>query len=580
MPYGDLPFFPAPYSEELLYSVFARQSRWACEGGPKATMETLFGDRSAIASIDLPNRLRTLAGRLPNGMTIDAVIDDHTLAPYYTAFLPADVRVTIRQGMKEDGRSLHLISGMAAFRVSRVTRLRFCPDCLREMDAQFGHHYWRRDHQLPSVLLCPVHATVLRLSSVDLQVANRHGYVPATSTSCPDHAEAIIGRLSSSTEETLLRLGRASADLLRGPNSDVRGYAEMTEFYRDEFRTRSLMRSRDRVDQSALQQAFLERFGSLAKYFPSLLKDGCSRGDWLSNLARRQRKACHPLEHLLLRDLLASRAKEKTPSWAAGPWVCHNPLAEHFNQSVVTGLSVYRNRSVHVTVFACACGYKYTRSLNEAGELGPVRFKEFGPLLQPALSNMVSSGMSLRSIAANLKLDPKTVATLAARSKIATRWSLKPSGNAVRTKSITSSRSFPAPRRRPRGTRHDWQKIDLSLLGKINPAAKAIRAACPPTRVTMASLERELIGRNGWIGKRISKLPCLVSAIAGAIEPLEDFQNRRIDYWIQQESGSGMQIRAWSIMRKAGVRSRLLQTIEDRIALMASSHKNPKRAAA
>ena len=86
----------------------------------------------------------------------DRMIDELTLLPYYTGFQPEGVSRRARIAMKSgqtDGLFDRL--GMAAFRVGRVTRLRFCPECLREMQARYGETYWRRDRQLPGVLLCP-----------------------------------------------------------------------------------------------------------------------------------------------------------------------------------------------------------------------------------------------------------------------------------------------------------------------------------------------------------------------------------------------------------------------------------------
>lgn len=564
-----LAFFPAPRPDELLYSVFARHARWNVVG-PKTTMQTLFGAPGAIASIDLPNRLSALDGRLPDGLTIDALINRHTLAPYYCAFLPDDVRGVIRDGMRGDGGNLHLISGIAAFRLARVTRLRFCPDCPPKMVDRWGSAHWRRDHQLPSVLVCPTHGTVLRASTVDLATGNRHGFVAVTKSSCPPDAPPVTHSPSSAEGDVLLRLARASAALLDRAEAGPVDLDEVTAYYRRELRARGLMRSRMKVDQIALGEAFDARFGAILGRFPGLATPGEPQGGWLATLVRRQRKAAHPLEHLLMRDLLGSREKlEKHDGpCGAGPWPCRNPLADHHGQPVVDDLRVYRNRQASVAVFSCGCGYRYTRLIGLNGELGPCRFKEFGPLLRPALADLVAAGTTLRGVAKRLGIDPKTVATLAADLGIDTKWGIRPSARAPRPLAVPSSPPTKPRRiqRRKAERRRDWPQLDRDFSSRIARAAATIQSCAPPARVTAASLERELLGRRGWLAKRRDKLPRTIRAITQHAETLRAFQLRRIDFWIARAVADGQPLKPWAVMRSAGLRSDMLAVIEQCIA--------------
>lgn len=564
---GTPAFFPALRPGELLYSVLARHTRWSA-GRPKATMNDLFGNAGTVASIDLPNRLDALAAHLPPWLSVDALIDRHTLAPYYWAFLPAEVRRSIRAGMKGNGGSLHLSSGLAAFRVGRVTRLRFCPNCVQDMHAQWGSPHWRRDHQLPSVLLCPEHGTFLRESTVDVGTFNRHEFVAATDATCPPLAKAVTNGVNSADSDTLLRLARSSAALLDEVEDGRTDFAELSKLYRNELRSRGLMRSRFKVDQVALQDAFMDRFGSVIGRFRGLVSADQLRGQWLATLARKQRKASHPIEHLLLRDLLCSRAERDEPC-GKGPWPCRNPLADHIDEDVVTDLRIYRNRAAEVAVFSCACGFRYTRSLRADGVLGPCRFKDFGPLLRPALVEMINAGTSLRGVAARLRVDPKTVATLALQLELETQWSIRPSArhpNRAVTEGSTPT-SAPAKRRKA-PARCDWRRSDLELAARVAGAAMRLRSVSPPARVTAAAVERELLGRRGWIAKRSSKLPRTVAAIAETAETLTSFQSRRIDFAIATVVVEDRPLRAWAIMRKAGLRSDKLGLIEKRIEVL------------
>lgn len=549
---------------ELVYSALARYARWAMSNGPKSVIESIFGSRSVAASIDLPNRLDALIPLLPGSPTSDDLIDRHTLAPYYTAFLPTPVRFAVRQGMKGEGESLHLLSGLAAFRSGRVSRLRFCPDCANGMRRTWGSEHWLREHQLPSVLVCPDHGTILRVSRVDLHKTNRHEFVAANSDSCPPSADLVIAPVRSADLDTLIRIAKASSALLDAP-PDVTDLDSLSESYLAQLRERGLMRSRMRVDQVALEEAFLDRFGGVLHRFPGLMDAGDIRGGWLASLARKQRKACHPIEHLLLRDLLASRPVSSSPC-GTGPWPCRNPLTDHNGSDVVVDLRIYRNRGASVAVFSCGCGYRYTRSISDTGELGPCRFKEFGPLLRPALVQMVAEGKSLRGVAARLGVDPKTVATLAAEHDLQTPWSIKPSARDPRPRPVKVVAPSPSrAAREPAGSRRDWRRLDIETASAISRASTDIRAKTPPVRVTAASLERAVLGRRGWLAKRKGKLPRTWAAIADASEALAPFQTRRIDYWISHEADEVEEIRPWMVLRKAGLRMHLLDHARERI---------------
>lgn len=84
------PCFPAPFADELLYSLIARHHRHVCSAGPKATLEDPSGARSVRASVDLQGRLVALSDRLPPGLGLDAgrLAQEHTMPPYHTTLQP------------------------------------------------------------------------------------------------------------------------------------------------------------------------------------------------------------------------------------------------------------------------------------------------------------------------------------------------------------------------------------------------------------------------------------------------------------------------------------------------------------
>lgn len=120
----------------------------------------------------------------------------------------------------------------------------------------------------------------------------------------------------------------------------------------------------------------------------------------------------------------------------------------------------------------------------------------------------------------------------------------------------------PLPKRkRTRQPRRDWPLIDQALVRRMMTLVKAISAENPPVRITLAELERR-IGNRGWLLKRRHRLPVTSQFLRRSLESVDQFQLRRIHWAIAEAQIGGGSIRAWKIMRRAGLRTSSLQKIE------------------
>ena len=565
-----LGYFPQVYPQELLYSVLARYHRHM--GAPSfiQSTESLFGRRLVIANPDLPEHIDALAARIPPGrhLTADRIIDTMTLYPYYTAYQSQDARQQVRHAMRvgEDG-SVLLRLGIAAFRAGRVTQLRFCGACLAQMRERYGELYWRRDHQLPSTLVCPEHATPLQNSPVRLTGRSRHYYVAADRETCAWQAPALAQDIAPQTVEALHRLAVASAALLDDPGPPVTP-AALTMFYRRAMQRADLASLNVRVDQRQFDEAFRHHYRGCLPMLPGVMTGSRFTGDWLAAFVRKHRKARHPLQHLMVRDFLASRDSAGRP-FGEGPWPCRNPLASHRGEAVVSNCRFHRNRAHWVGVFTCSCGYAYTRSFHpDTDKVGAPRFQAFGPSLESALGEMVAAGCSLREIARRLEIDPKTVLKLAAEFGIRTRWkaaSDRSPGSPRKAPTAVARSPVLSRKRSARCPRRNWAEIDMQVATKVREAAELIRAETPLMRVTIAAVERRFWNR-GWICKRATKLPVSMQALGDVAESPESFQRRRAWWTILQMDRADEPLQVWRILRKAGLTDRHTSMVEGLLA--------------
>lgn len=328
----SLSFFPEILPGELLYSALARFGVLRGLTSPKAVMTELFGRSSTIATLDLPNNLKSLFGRLPalDGSGADTIIDRHTLFRYYTAFQPSERRTAARDAMMGMSGGLHLLLGVATFRTGRPTHLQFCPACAAEAEERDGFLYWRAVHQLPGVLVCAVHGRRLRRSIVRLASVNRHAYIPASRDVCPDDCEHVTRALQGRSWDLATEVSRASSALL-----DETAPAITMEDRRDDYRLRlsgvGLVRGRHKVDQAGLQSRFTDHFGDLLRRFDGV-EFGSGSETWLNSIVRSSSGAHPPLQHILLRmflDAEGERSSSNRPrdTHVVAPSPSENPAA-------------------------------------------------------------------------------------------------------------------------------------------------------------------------------------------------------------------------------------------------------------
>ena len=165
-------FFPAPYPDELWYSVICRYHIRSGNPCIKHTLRQLYGDRYYNSSLTLCGPLQRLLSQLPHGLfSAKQIVLEHTLFPYYARFFNAKrKRDAYKYVQKGDPSAVHRLgiyqSGL------RHHTMRYCPDCFREDLTLYGELYWHRLHQLPDMKICPKHHNWL--VDTDVQYDSSH----------------------------------------------------------------------------------------------------------------------------------------------------------------------------------------------------------------------------------------------------------------------------------------------------------------------------------------------------------------------------------------------------------------------
>lgn len=425
-------YFPNPYPDELWFSVCARFSdhmRFPTETG---VMQALYGERHAVATVDLPHRLGSVISQLQPGhvCTADAVIDQHTSLPYYGPFMSTSTYASVRSRMADErGSSGRLRCGACTHRVRPPQFFRSCPVCDQENLENHREIYWRRLFQLAGVEVCPIHRVFLVSSDLRLSpLENRHRYT--SSQSARHVGDTVELNSEDAAHQCLLELARAVDWLLNQQRLNP-GFGFLHQRYQEILTQKGLTTRSGSVRMSDLRRAVVSRTGPrlLQLLQSEFLQD---KGDgWLGQLLRKSNTSVAPLRHLILLRTLDvnlesfffperfDRVAEPKPA-PPGPWRCFNQVCEQHGKACITRPEVLQadaGRSGTATLKCPHCGFTYLTCDPTRADTKPDRVIDFGPTWLRVLEEQWGNrGFTLRKMAKALGVDPKTVKHYASKS--------------------------------------------------------------------------------------------------------------------------------------------------------------------
>lgn len=180
-----LSFFPAPYPDELLYSVLSRYHLLSGNRYPAFTNSQLFGTEGhSINFLYAFKGLRYMVGELPSGVVdIKSLVDSHTLTPYVLRFAPKkrkrEVYDYLLTGAGSDRQTSNSFLTMRQFMPSEENAMRYCPKCVIEDRKKYGEAYWHCTHQIQLLPICDIHGCNLVDSPLLFTAENKRRYQTA-----------------------------------------------------------------------------------------------------------------------------------------------------------------------------------------------------------------------------------------------------------------------------------------------------------------------------------------------------------------------------------------------------------------
>ncbi|HEX8371081.1 MAG TPA: TnsD family transposase [Pyrinomonadaceae bacterium] len=610
-------FFPAPYPDELLYSILARYYIRSANVSPKAALDELFGSTTVVATFDLPSHLKSLVSNLPllSTHTVESFIERHTLYPLYAPFLPPERALLVSNSMRSHFQGdIHTRIGIMAGVMPVHLYFRFCLVCLQEEVKKYGEPYWHRLHQAPETYICPIHRVLLQNSTIKTAGDNRHEFYAADENNCLSKPRAV--EYSNDTFNKLLVLAQDVEILLNTPLQSRTG-----EWYRKKYQSllidKRLVTASGRVFQADLLREFNDFYGSefLTSVHSNIEKD--SMNNWLSDIVRKHRKTFHPIRHLLLIRFLGQTVNslfsgdQVSKPFGDGPWVCFNGSSNHYLKRTVKSLSISYSREAKklVGTFSCRCGFVYSTSdpsIPYSNKLRFGRVKSFGKMWEQKLTELlITEKSSFRKTARCLKVDTKTVINHAKRLNLIpltkkngfeeieqpiNSFDHKRNINRKTWKEVKESnpclsktelrKALPSlyiwlyrhdrkwlnensPKKKRItyvNNRVDWSKRDNEIFLLAKKAVKTIFENNPPVRVTINAVGK-IIGFRALLEKHIKKLSKTAAFLASRTETVEAFQIRRITWAVTKLENNDEAIVPWKVVRLAGLKKKTAELL-------------------
>lgn len=151
---------PRIYKGETIYSIAARIVLNDVSTSFSQSMINKFENKNIQLNSVFPSYLNQLSSL--TSCTVDYLLDNHSLFPYYSAFSPDRVKKQARDFLKVgDSSAAYKLLGLLANRLTEDGIHKYCPLCAYEQELTFGEAYWQLEHQLPLSMVCLKHECML-----------------------------------------------------------------------------------------------------------------------------------------------------------------------------------------------------------------------------------------------------------------------------------------------------------------------------------------------------------------------------------------------------------------------------------
>jgi hypothetical protein len=111
--------------------------------------------------------------------------------------------------------------------------------------------------------------------------------------------------------------------------------------------------------------------------------------------------------------------------------------------------------------------------------------------------------------------------------------------------------------------RVDWEQRDQELLPKIqNAVQELLNTEDKPKRICISSVG-SMLGLRALLEKHLNKLPATKDYIESVAEKEKDFRIRRVKWAVKALEEESQEVKAWRILKKAGIREEFVEEVKE-----------------
>ncbi|WP_186431370.1 TnsD family Tn7-like transposition protein [Clostridium sp. BSD9I1] len=488
-----LRFFPMPYPDESIYSVFVRYDKMTGNNNYFITIKELMGDMYATVTYTLANRLDFLCSELPKcaEYTPELFIENNMILPFYKPFIPLNryekAIKNIKQGQLTSVKSS---LGMTAGSIFKTIGINYCPQCIAHDRKTYGEAYLHRIHQLEGNFICVKHKCLLETFEPEITSTNtvfqdiEKLTLNFSNENIKNGIKNEVFLLSSDIEFLFNNISIfPDIDMIRNKYTCMlydKGYSSASGL----------------INQVKLHEEFLRYYstGFLIKLQSNIRIE--DENSWIRIITRKKQKTVHPIRHLIfIRFLFGSL----------------NNFLEYSKITIPKPTLKKLEVSNKSNCYRAYLEVPYKKAITELIKNEP--------------------HLSRRQIKQRLSNQYRWLYTHERD------WLEKILPDAKKHKEFYKN------------DRVDWKQRDIEMYNKIKIAIYKILNDTKVNRVTVTYIA-QIIGYKA-LGRNLEKLPKSNKLIEENIEKLDDFHRRKIKNIIKQLVAEDNDLKRYVILAKA-----------------------------
>ncbi len=300
-------FYTDLYKDELVYSSIARLKYYNHSNSSKEVLKEVFNNHNSIPSLYISSHMEDFVTNIEGSYTTEQLIYEHTIYPYYEAFLPSKRQEEIVHTIKSDnGQGLYNMIGAVAGGICKKNGIYYCPKCVKEDEMTYGECYIHREHLLEGVMLCPHHDTYLKKYKWDQSNSSRIEFIRLNSHHI-ETEESVVG-ISESVQACLLKVSQMAYKLLILTKHS--NQQEVINKYKKILMQKGFININGWIKQNELYEAFTKFYDRKLLQLLESDIDNDYQYNWLRVITRNSKRTVHPIRHLLFINFLGLTVEE------------------------------------------------------------------------------------------------------------------------------------------------------------------------------------------------------------------------------------------------------------------------------